>query len=379
MSQAEFMRKVVGQGRLKELFQRLIEGGKLPHALLFYGPEGSGKEAAALELGRFLLCQGENPPCGECPSCHRLQRFEHPDFFHLFPIQSPKGDYERGGWEAAMSEEQISAYRAEVEKKAGNYYYAMNMPRAQNILIGQVRDLIHKASFTAFSGDNRFALISPAQQMNKEAQNSLLKLLEEPPSGFYICLATDRPEALLPTTLSRCQPFYFPPLPAEVIAEGLREVAGAGEAESRAAAVRAGGSFSRALDILKNGEPLRQIAINEILWNMISKSPLKILDTTRKFQRATEYGDKTIARQLFIQMERWLRDIEMMDHGLPPRWNGDLLQRLQDFRKTISYSNIAKIRELIMESVALIDKNVYIDMIYLNLANRIGKMMKRVA
>jgi len=371
------MRKLVGQGRLKEIFRSLIVKDKLPHALLFYGPEGVGKDAAALELGKYLLCQGDNPPCDSCSYCRKFDKYEHPDFFHLFPIQSPKGDYEKWRWEEAMSEEQVDNYHQEVQKKAQNYYHQMNMKGAQNILIGQVRDLIHKSSFSSFSGDNRFALISPAHLMNKEAQNSLLKLLEEPPAGFYICLATPRPEALLPTVISRCQPFYFPILSKEEIAKGLMDLKNAEAEKAQFIAGRADGSYSRAVDILENRESLRDTVLNKILADIVKRNPINIFKAHKNFQMNRPYSDKPTAKRILIEIDHWLRDVDMMDHGLEPRYNRDLRQRLEKFRKNVDYKDIPRMRRVLAESVDLIDKNVYIDMIYINLANRLNRLMKK--
>lgn len=389
------MSRVVGQQPLKENLKRLLSQNKLPHALLFYGPDGVGKEAAALEIGKFLLCQSDNAPCGACASCRRYDRFEHPDFYFLFPLKKPAKDYSGGEWENAMNEKEMDDYRKEVDAKSKDYYYKMNYPSAQNILIGQVRQIIQKSSLKAFSGDNRFAIISPAHLMNNEAQNSLLKLLEEPPEGFYLCLATSRPEALLPTVVSRCQPFYFPPLSKDVIKKELIEKHQASPEQAEAISGRADGSFAKTLDILRNGEPLRNEAVFGFISEIVTNDPLRIFMMLKGYNKEKfkeknpdkreiisiekHMNDKNAAVEILLNVDHWLRDIDMMDSGLKPQYNPDLMDRLQKFRGGLNYKDISKMRTLLMNAVDLINKNVYIDLIYLNLANQFSKLIRKKA
>lgn len=367
-----FMERLAGHTSLKNLFRRLISKDKLPHALLFYGPGGVGKEAAGIELGRFLLCRENEAPCGICASCKRFDKFEHPDFFFLFPVEKPKRSAPPGEWEAGMSEEQVNAYRDNLKAKSDDIYHKISIQRAANILIDQVRQLIQKSALTSYQGGNRFALISPADKMNIQAQNSLLKMLEEPPPGFYLCLATSRPESLLDTIKSRCQPCYFPPLTRNDILEGLTARYGAAEAQAESAIDRAGGSFVKAREILREGDPARDIAVSEFLLNVITNKPVDIyLFLTQKLGKM----DRNEAKNIITALDCWLRDIQMMDCGLQPKHNRDLMDRLEKFRKNIKYRDIDEIRRLLLDSIDLIDKNVYLDTIFINLANRMSRAM----
>jgi DNA polymerase III delta prime subunit len=201
--------------------------------------------------------------------------------------------------------------------------------------------------------------------------------LEEPPVGFYLCLCTSRPEALLPTTVSRCQPFYFPPLNRDEIAEGLKAYYDIDSEKAESAADRSDGNMVKALENAKTDEPLRLIAVDEILMNIIMRKNSDLFKINREFQMFKKYGDKKTAIDILLNIDHWLRDIDLMDHGLEPVYNRDLMDRLEKFRKNIAYSNIPEMRELLLKSVDLIDKNVYIDTIYINIVNRFSKYMYR--
>ena len=153
--------------------QQARQQGRLPHALLFSGPRGVGKERFALALSQSLLCpdrDGEGRPCGVCRHCHLLQSGSHPDFQWVVP---------------------------EAESKSGE------------IKIEAIRELTGGAALTAQSGGYKVVIIQPAHRMNKAAANSLLKTLEEPTRETLIILLTEHPARLLPTIRSRCQQVLF--------------------------------------------------------------------------------------------------------------------------------------------------------------------------
>ncbi len=78
--------RIIGQSRPKDILQRALKNDRIPHAYLFSGPEGVGKEAMAIELAKALYCTDtENRPCNSCSNCQRIGAFEHPDIHFLFP------------------------------------------------------------------------------------------------------------------------------------------------------------------------------------------------------------------------------------------------------------------------------------------------------
>ena len=366
----DFLSEVVGHEALKARLKRLCVQDRLPHALLFYGPEGSGKEVAGLELGRYLLCEDDNPPCGKCGSCVNFRRFQHPDFHFVFPAPAPKKKVIDCDWETALDENQSKAIRSELTAKSKDIYYRISVSKAQNILIAQVRQLIRKSSLTSLHSANRFALISPADRMNREAQNSLLKLLEEPSPGVFICLVTSRVEALLPTIKSRCQPFYFPPLTETELSQGLRRRYNTEEAIAKSVTARSGGSITKAVELLQGEDTERKLALN-FLTEILKNNPIGIHSFSFDLRRK----DKEFVKGIIRCIEMWLGDISRMDAGLPPRVNVDKMDRLNNFRDNIIYEGLEEARLLLLDAIDLVDKNVYLDMIFANLANQLGKMM----
>ena len=151
----------------RERLETAIEGGRLPHALLLQGPAGVGKERFAAALAAALLCTGRGArleACHVCAECALTGAGSHPDLHWL---------------------------RRPEDRKT--------------ISVDQVRELAERLSMTSMRRGRRLAIVSPAHAMTINAQNALLKTLEEPASGTLLLLVSSRPSAILPTLRSRCQ------------------------------------------------------------------------------------------------------------------------------------------------------------------------------
>ena len=156
--------------RLSAMHQK----GRLPHALLFTGPEGIGLEDFTLVFTMRALCQSNNVnlehACGDCKSCELFKAKSHPDLKLILPEEKGK-----------------------------------------MIRVDQVRELINYVSFKSFSGNIKIVIINPADAMNRSTANALLKTLEEPPTQSMLILLTHRPSVLPVTIRSRCQKINFKP------------------------------------------------------------------------------------------------------------------------------------------------------------------------
>ncbi len=199
----EYFQGIILQDRIREFFTRSLHNNRLAHAYLFYGGEGRGKEAFALTLAQALNCQStQTRPCGQCPNCQRIAHFNHPDVRFIFPASKN------------LKAEQLHAI---IGTKIKNPYAALSVPGSKNIPIDAIRELKDEARFGSVEGGYRVVIITGAEYMSREAANSFLKLLEEPPERFLIILITETLHTILDTIRSRCQPVYFPEFTDEQI------------------------------------------------------------------------------------------------------------------------------------------------------------------
>ena len=168
--------------------------GRAPHAVLFVGPGSVGKTTLALDLAAGLLCRDPDPgerPCRECRGCRQVASGNHPDLHRLAP-EGPGGQIRIG--------------------KAGD-------PEP-----GTVRHIIGELSLLPVEGGARVVIVEQAHRLNDDAQNALLKMLEEPPAGVTIILCADDEECLLPTVRSRCVRVRLGPVGGREIERWLGEL-----------------------------------------------------------------------------------------------------------------------------------------------------------
>lgn len=245
------------QERALSILRRTLESGRIHHAYLFDGPAGVGKELTARVLAAKLLCENvagqagfqgglgftnavdEFEPCGECRSCRLMESGGHPDF-HLI---------ERG------------LHKLHPVRVIRN-------SKGLQLVVGLIRHfLINPATVAPTLGRRRVFVVRDAERMNEEAQNALLKTLEEPPGRACIILVTSAALRLLPTIRSRCQAIPFGYLPLEFVAARLVE-AGVNAIAAQSLAALSQGRLGAALlwqrmGLLELFDPIVEIAAAE--------------------------------------------------------------------------------------------------------------------
>ena len=197
------IRPIYGHQSLLNRLGGALASSRFPQAALLVGPPGVGKQRLAVWVAQGLLCEsGPKAPCGECASCHQVERLGHPDLHWFVPIPRPKGsDPAKQVEEAGELLGQAMAER----RKEGLWQRPEGLVSHS---LASVRLLHRKAWVTPFSGDRKVFVIGDAerlivQESSQEAANALLKVLEEPPADTTVILTAADPQALLPTIRSR--------------------------------------------------------------------------------------------------------------------------------------------------------------------------------
>jgi DNA polymerase-3 subunit delta' len=274
---------VLGHERIKGVLGGALRQGRFPNALLFAGPEGVGKRTLALAAARALLCERgrEGDLCGRCGACSRSGRGLHPDL-------------------------------------------AVVEPATAVIKIDQVRDAVREIQLPPFEAPARAFLIDEADVMTEQAQNALLKSLEEPKTTSHVFLVTASPQALLPTIRSRCPLLRFGPLPRALVERYLAERQGLAPAEARLRAALASGSLGAALAF--ESEAYR--TLREGLLSLLEKaSQLTPLERMEEAERLEQVEDPALA---LTTLRSLLRDVAAARAGMEPGrlLNADVGERL---------------------------------------------------
>lgn len=172
---------ILGHDRIIEVFRRSLRSGKLAHSYIFEGVQGCGRRKTALAFIQALFCdlRGDDA-CGICPSCRKVASGNHADIHILGPL-----------------------------------------PDKRDISVDQIREFQRELNLRPYEAPRKACLIEPADRMNANSANSLLKTLEEPPGDAIIILITENADILLQTIRSRCQLVHFTPLSPEHIRQLL--------------------------------------------------------------------------------------------------------------------------------------------------------------
>lgn len=274
--------------------RRALSTQQVPHAWLFAGPDGVGKELAALGLAQALLCP-EQPfvGCGTCAACQRVVKRSHPDLTWLMPED-------------------------ELVRRALAGRSDFTGTPSRDIRIEQVRRLQDRLAFRPLEGRYKVALIITAHAMNPNAQNALLKTLEEPPRDTVLVLVSSSPDKLLPTIRSRCAKANFGPLPAPFIASTLQQLKKLDQAVAEHVATMAGGSLARALEFDVKTLARRR----ELIERFEALAPT---DARGWLQLAETMGeDRPTAEASLEVLQVWLRDVAVAQVGGPSLVNTDL-------------------------------------------------------
>jgi DNA polymerase-3 subunit delta' len=260
---------------------------RLPHAILFHGPNGIGKAAFAERFAQSLLCEApaaDGQPCGQCPSCGWFEQYGHPDYRRVRPEMledEPTADAETGD-------------DASEGKKAGK-------APSKEIKIDQIRALSDFMNVSTHRQGMRVIVLYPVEALNAIAANALLKTLEEPPPNTAFLLVSHSLDRLLPTILSRCRQFALTTPSRE---QALAWLKAQQVADAEVWLAEQGGSPLAAL--LQAQSTDRDVA-DEFLRHLAQPSVEGALKTAEKLQKAS-------VPELLGWLQRWQYD--MFSHKL---------------------------------------------------------------
>ncbi len=274
--------RFVGHKEAERTLLRAFESGRLPHAWLISGPRGIGKATLAYRFARFLLNGGGAGGLFGGPSdlavpedssvIKRVMAQAHPD---------------------------LRVVERSLNERTGKL-------RAE-IVVDDVRDLAHFLRLTPSDGGWRIAIVDAADEMNRNAANALLKILEEPPDNSVLLVVSHAPGRLLPTIRSRCRKLLLKPLPAAETGELLAELLPSLSAEERQAlAGLADGSPGRAVELAAAGSLELYRAVAELLGTLPS------LDLTRLHalaDRAARAGAEADFRTIGFLLGWWIESL----------------------------------------------------------------------
>ena len=251
-----------GNSRVIDALRRMVDSGRVPHAIMFHENEGGGALAIVQAFLQYLNCGNriggpdmfggiqKADSCGVCPSCNQISKLIHPDVHYTFPVSS--GSLV-GGEVSKITCSQYASYWRDLVVK--NPYFiedelntALGLEKkAAVISLAEAKEITRKLSMATMSGGFRAIVVYLPEKMNTQTANFLLKSLEEPEDGTIFLLITHAPEDVLQTISSRCLPIRLSPLSEGEVSQVLQEQFSVDPPQADEAAALAGGSVGEAL------------------------------------------------------------------------------------------------------------------------------------
>ena len=244
---------IIGNEKNKEILRRVIENNNIAHSYMFIGKDSIGKMLFAREFAKSILCMNEEKPCNKCKSCIEFDTFNNPDF----NILEPDGN---------------------------------------SIKIEQIRELVKKVYEKPIVSNKKVYIINDSNLMTKEAQNSLLKTLEEPPEYVTIILVASNENLFLPTIKSRCTKIIFNKLSNSEIVAVLKKQYNYSNVSDLVLKI-ADGSVKKTLNLREKEEDYTKI--NNLYSNLEN---ISIIDIINSKEEIFKEKDQTIEILEYINL-----------------------------------------------------------------------------
>ena len=300
-----FIDKIPGQTRVKQTLNNFLHSQKIPHAFLFSGNEGVGKDNAAIQFAKTLVSKSNYTESEKATNA--IENLQEPYLKLIYPLPRGKNENDSSSPTEKLSQEEIELIREQLEMKSENHFHKISIPKANTIKINSIREIKKFLSMNYDETGYRFIIISDAHLMNEEAQNSLLKNLEEPPQNVIFILTTSMISKLKSTIISRCWKINFDPLAEADIVFALTHHFKVDKIVAEEVAPFAMGSIQSALNLI------------EINFQNLKEKTISILRYSfgRKFNSAFDELNLVLSDQNSIGYEivinmilTWLNDIQ---------------------------------------------------------------------
>lgn len=312
---------IIGHDQIKEHFQKAISENRVSHAYILTGESGMGRKSLANVFALTLLCEkGLAEPCMECHACKQVLSGNHPDLIYV------------------THEKPASIGVDDIRK--------------------QINDSI---VIRPYSSHYKIYIVDEAEKMTGQAQNALLKTIEEPPSYGIIILLTTNEESFLPTILSRCIQLKLKPLKDSVVKAYLEKSLGVSEARADVYAAFARGNLGKAISLVTS-EEFRIIyqQILHLLRTIHNMDISQILDYIRKIK-----DENLNVYECLDFMQLWYRDVLLykVTRDINLLIFKDEYRAINEHSETSTYNGLEKIMEAIDKAKVRLNANVNMELV----------------
>jgi DNA polymerase-3 subunit delta' len=378
--------EILGQEHIKNHLTKSADFGRVPHAQLFAGPEGSGTLPMAIAYAQYLLCkntEGENSNGNE--SCNlKFKNISHPDLHFVFPVATTDKIKKH-----PLSKNFMEEWRQLVDKQPyGNlfdWYRILGIDNKQGqIGVDEALDIVKSLSLKSYEGGYKVMLIWMAEKLNTAAANKLLKLIEEPPNKTVFILIAEDEEQIINTIRSRCQVLHFPPLAEGVINKALLKNYQRPEPDAIKIAHQSNGNYNKACDLVYSDSEDTQFEDWFVFW---IRSAFKAKGNKSAIHDLISWSE-TIAKTGRETQKQFLNFcLDFFRQALLLNYKADSLVfiepkssfKLEKFAPFVHGNNIMEISEELQDAIYHIERNGNSKIILTDLSIKLTRLLHKKA
>lgn len=379
--------EILGQEHIKNHLTQSVENGRIPHAQLFVGPEGSGTLPMAIAYVQYLLCgntNGENISGNE--ACNlKFNNISHPDLHFAFPVTTSDKAKKH-----PVSSHYLEEWRQLIkEQPYGNlfdWYKLLGVDNKQGqIGVDEAQDIVKVLSLKSYEGGYKVMLIWMADKMNTACANKLLKLIEEPPDKTVFILITEDEEQVINTIRSRCQVLHFSPLAENVIKDALIKNFSLDMLVATKIAHQANGNYNKACDLVYHDSEDLQFETWFIFW---IRSAFKAKGNKAAIHDLISWSEDIAKTGRETQKQFLLFCLDFFRQAMLLNYNAtDLVYletktekfKLEKFAPFIHNNNILEISDELQEAVYHIERNGNSKIILTDLSIKLTRLLHKKA
>ena len=371
--------EILGQEHLKNHLVKSTDNGRISHAQLFVGKEGSGTLPMALAYAQYILCSTSNDKEACTLKCSKLM---HPDLHFAFPVNITDNIKVKHPISNLFLEDWRNFIRLSPYGNLFEWLKFIGIENKQgNISKHEAEQISKSLKLKSYEGGYKIMIIWMAEEMNIEAGNKLLKLIEEPPEKTVFLLVTENEEQIITTIKSRCQVLHFPLLSEADIAKFLIEKEGTDKPIAEQIAQQADGNFNKALHLLHNDNADEQFEQWFITWVRAAfkakgnASVIQLLiewsETIAKTGRETQKRFLNYCLQFFRQALLLNYDAASLVFLHPKTPNF----KLENFAPFVHSGNILEINKELNDAIYHIERNGNAKIILLDLSIKLTRLL----
>jgi DNA polymerase-3 subunit delta' len=370
--------EIIGQESVIQKLRNAKKDGRVAHAQLFLGPEGSGNFAIALAYAQFLNCPNasELDSCGTCPTCKKISNIQYADLHFSFPF------YNKPGKTDTCTDDFGSEFRNLILRSPYFTYdqWVEECSKDHKALLFSVKEganILHKLSLTSYEGQYKIIVIWKPELFKADIANMLLKIVEEPPKNTLFFFVANSSENILNTILSRVQIIQVPKLKSSVIQEELTRI-GVDAEKSEAIAHYADGDWCAAQNLIENEDPNEFLAVQFQSWmrNCYSKKISALFSWSAEMADQSRERQKQFLRYCLHQIRQNLILNYSNDSSL-----AQLTEKERAFSSKFSpFINHLNVEDLMLElekAYTCVNQNVNPKILFMDLSIKIFRLLQR--